>query len=247
MSTNNIDIKHPFWIELKRLIRDTHTGLLTTKNWYLYVKNFTRDHMIKFLEVCTDVQICKISVVSELILNESGHERKKLDGSSVDIFTRLDELVELWHYDYSEFDCIGIVVDNFSEAGDEDYKLIKYFLDHGSQLNQHHGKAAFYLSNDAVNLLLDRGLDPNEMLSCIVQDMRDDNENIFEKLRLFAKLNLDITGHFLEDIPKKIYSFADDESDMFFTDEEDDEAEAYPLGDSENDEGVDYEAVADDE
>jgi hypothetical protein len=191
ISKVTIDTKHPLWQELCEYTKDKLYGTkLTVRNWPEYVIKFTRDQVAGFVDICFDVQVYKKRIVLGIINASKYYKGDKFS----QITTRLDELIELWNYDYEDIDCIRMCID-FS---DSNYLLIKYFSDNGAQVNKKHAEGISYANMNVLNLLLDKGLDPDDAFRDIIEGMRYEYPEVFEQLHLFAKLNTDMISHILE-------------------------------------------------
>jgi hypothetical protein len=194
----NINTEHPFWDELVNDLTDrTH---ITTSNLFFRTAFFTRDHVIKFPDICPDVQKHDVLIVTRLLVSEK-HFRRPTSG----LITRLNEFAELWGFDYTKHNYISICFKNHIYSAD----VLKYFLDCGSTFEPTHAKYAHKVSEEVLSLMIEHGLNADDLASAYVKKMSNTDVEVFHKLHFFATLNLDMTGHLLEYEPVQDLSDAE--------------------------------------
>jgi hypothetical protein len=159
--------------------------------WFCYVKYFTREQRIKFLEIYPDVESRSLLVIFYVL----GQNQSSLNPfSEKDLLIVLEELVELWHYDFTKHDCIGFCFYNKMYSFD----IIKYFVDCGLEFKPEHASYTLMLGENILNLMIGQGFDPDILASKLLSNLRTEHEFIFNKLLFFAKMDFDLTGHFID-------------------------------------------------
>jgi hypothetical protein len=185
-----INVNDPIWIEIVDYIKNNYHMIIFSHDWYYFVIYFTRDHLIKFLDICPNVLEVQADVVHGII-----QIKKSLHKTEQDLLKRLDELTELWAYDYSKDNYISMCLRKDVHS----IPILKYFMDRGSTFEEDHAKYAFHVKEDVLNFMMENGMDADKLASATIKYITFAHRSISDRLKFFARQNLDMTGHLLED------------------------------------------------
>jgi hypothetical protein len=188
----NINTSDPFWVELDRrvfLLDET----LTIHNWTDFIDTFTKNDMVRFLDLCPNIKHYQYNAILGAIMHNNT-ERCCNKRSTHDIFR---DMYELWDYDFTTGDhideCLIFKIKNI--------EVYKFLLDCGCAFKKEHAARVDMSDSNMVNLMLEYGLDVNDLADAIIKKSFSMHRKLFQQLRLLAELNVDITGHIL-DLPK---------------------------------------------
>jgi hypothetical protein len=192
-----IDDEHPVWIELCKTV--SVPSYMTKMNeskrrWISYIKYFTKDEMMLFIEAYPNaVMYIKNVIVNILEYVEELEDMVKL----------LESLLEAWgcSYDkFEEFDCIAVCLTFMitSRTIPLACNLVEYFLDKGSTFKKHHTYNAVKFGEPMIQLMLDNGVNLNDITAAFFQRFRDTNSDQFKTLKFLSQTNADLYGHIQE-------------------------------------------------
>jgi hypothetical protein len=200
---------YPVWIELVSNFKTKKQITLTPFNWVVYVRYFEKDELALFLELGIDVHKFIKDVISHLlepnfmtgsfiVHTDEGHYYQPTESiekmKSPEYTTvKLQELAEIWQYNYASIDCIQLCLDINNGPS---ICALKYFLENGLSFQLSHIKNN--LSTEIITLMVQNGLDIQEIALAHVEKFRDEKKSYYQTFCEFAKCGVDLTELFLQ-------------------------------------------------
>jgi hypothetical protein len=190
-----IDTDHPVWKEFQTAKFHVNWAPMEPGDWFRYIKLFSVEQLETFTNAFPKITTIKNKVIDNIIKNFEASR-------AIDIF---NNLIYVWGCDYSktdECDCISVCMNHSNSNVNNTIELLKYFLEQGATLQEHHLKQAQYHGYYVVKFLIEFGIDINDMAPFICSHMKETNPSMIENLKMMLESGVDLLGH-IQDISKK--------------------------------------------
>jgi hypothetical protein len=191
-----VDVEHPVWIEFCETVKvpapypELKYG---REQWYAYLKYFTRDQMMLFIETFPNAINFFGKIIDHILEYKDANENIK----------QFESLIEGWGCTYDKFEeydciakCLDLTVTSFSRFRVR--KLIEYLLQLGLVFQKHHISRALAFGENMIQLMLDNGVDSNDIVATFCQILSSKFPIHFKNLKFLSQIGVDLIGHIQE-------------------------------------------------
>jgi hypothetical protein len=196
-----VDLTNPTWKEIENRFYHLNIIEIHVVEWPLCVKLFDKQLLTDFLTVCKiDVK----SVEKEIVMDIIDHIERQIfyfipqrfisHKNHIETIILLEQLVEIWGFELTNDEYIEKCVDHNFYTETNKINMVKFFLKHGSTFNLASINCAYFCDKRMLELMIDNGVNPDDIAVNLMRQMEKSNNCFVEKLRFLGE-KTDIVGY----------------------------------------------------